>query len=129
MAKRAQQYAIRTDAGSIALPCTGTVSYENRKIGDDFMKTFVEIQYFSGEACTDDLKVQPTAGTCTCDGAYSERFNWLELLNGVADATTSESSTRTEPPSGHGPLVGGRVTFDGVTGATHAIVVFHKHAE
>lgn len=129
MAVNRNQYAIRTSAGAMALPCVGNVSYEYEKMDDQYSQTFVEVQYFSSSDTSDANKVQPTAGTCVCDGAYSDRLNWLELINGTHDAATSESSSRAEPPSGRGPLVAGRVTFAGVSGATHAIVVYHKYGK
>lgn len=127
MARNRNSYQVRTDDGEAALPCSGSPSYIYDKMDDEYAETFVEIQYFTDATLT--TAVQPTAGTAVCDGAYSERLNWLELANGAADATTSESSTRDEPPKGVGPLVAGRVSFSGIVGATHAIVVYHKHGK
>lgn len=68
---------------------------------------------------SDEFKtvVTPTAGTVTYEQT-ADGIHYREMADGSFAAADSYSPTRT-PPNGLGLATKGRITLDGITGATH----------
>lgn len=112
---------LNSSGGTVLSVANGT--FFTGEIAGQYEKFQVFVEFFSNAACT--VPATPTAGTITVSGTPMGN-SYLSAANSVITATavvTGGLSTYTAP-SINGPMRKGRAILAGITGATHAKIIF-----
>ena len=107
------QIVSSTANGSYTLPVSMLQEYE---------RCYVSILFFTDATLT--TQATPTAGTVKVT-LSPDGVNFYAIDNGSFDAADAYLETRTKP-NGASMAIQGKVTYAGVTGASHAVVTFER---
>lgn len=102
-----------TTNGSYTLP---------RGMAAEYERCYVSIRFFTDATIT--TQATPTAGTVKVT-LSPDGVNFYTMDNGSFNAADAYLETRVKP-SAASMYIQGKVTYAGVTGATHAVVTFER---
>lgn len=108
------QIVSSTANGSYTLPVNMLTEYE---------RCYVSIRFFTDATLT--TQATPTAGTVKVT-LSPDGVNFFTMDNGSFNAADAYLDTRVKP-SAASMYIQGKVTYAGVTGASHAVVTFERY--
>ena len=108
------QIVSSTADGSYTLPVSMLQEYE---------RCYVSIRFYTSAALT--TQATPTAGTVKVT-LSPDGVNFYTMDNGSFNAADAYLETRVKP-SAASMYIKGKVTYAGVTGASHAVVTFERY--
>lgn len=103
-----------TANGSYTLP---------RDMAAEYERCYVSIRFFTDATLT--TQATPTAGTVKVT-LSPDGVNFFTMDNGSFNAADAYLDTRVKP-SAASMYIQGKVTYVGVTGASHAVVTFERY--